>query len=225
MVLRSTRSGIDGLPQSRPLENDQSSVTISPAAPAARARSRCASTCSREPTQYVWKNVFGFAASTSSTGLLANELSPMAVPRAAAARATATSPSGCTACTPVGEMMTGSETGWPSTVVARSRCAGSPATCGANPSSANAATLSASVWPRSAPASSALYTDAGSRFFARRCASATDSNQVLPIGSVPLLRDPHRPPGDQRGDRGQRPRTEAAGPDTRAVGDVVGDMP
>ncbi len=38
-VLRSTRSGMTGLPQSRPLENDQSSVTISPTAPAARARS------------------------------------------------------------------------------------------------------------------------------------------------------------------------------------------
>ena len=33
----------------------------------------------------------------------------MAVPRAAAARATATSPSGWTACTPVGDMNTGSE--------------------------------------------------------------------------------------------------------------------
>ena len=42
------------------------------------------------------------AATTSSIGMLANELRPMAVPRAAAARATATSPSGCTAWTPVG---------------------------------------------------------------------------------------------------------------------------
>ena len=60
-------------------------------------------------------------------GLLAKELRPIAVPRAAAARATATSPSGCTACTPVGEMITGSEIGCPSTVVASSRSAGSPA--------------------------------------------------------------------------------------------------
>ena len=39
--------------------------------------------------------------------MLANELSPMAVPRAAVARATATSPSGWTAWTPVGDTITG----------------------------------------------------------------------------------------------------------------------
>jgi hypothetical protein len=44
-----------------------------------------------------------------STGWEANELSPIAVPRAAAARAMASSPSGWTACTPVGEMSTGSD--------------------------------------------------------------------------------------------------------------------
>ncbi|MEU8540280.1 hypothetical protein AB0C52_09855 [Streptomyces sp. NPDC048717] len=44
------------------------------------------------PIQYIRKNVSGLAATTSSTGLLANELSPMAVPRAAEARAIATSP-------------------------------------------------------------------------------------------------------------------------------------
>ena len=75
------------------------------------------------------------AATTSSTGLLANELRPMAVPRAAAARATATSPSGCTAWTPVGEMTTGREMLWPMTVVVRSRLGRDPATWGANPSS------------------------------------------------------------------------------------------
>src|ERR1700683_4838265 len=68
-------------------------------------------------------------------GMLANELSPMAVPRAAAARATATSPSGCTACTPVGEMTTGNEISWPMILVVRSRLAARPATGGANPSS------------------------------------------------------------------------------------------
>ena len=60
-------------------------------------------------------------------------------------------------------------------VVDWSRSADSPATCGAKPSSANAAMLSLYVIPRSEPASSALYTDFGSRFFARRCASATVS--------------------------------------------------
>ena len=79
----------------------------------------------------------------------------MARARAAAALATATSPSGCTACTPVGEISTGSEIGWPITVVAISRVAGSPATCGASPISANASTLSRMVTPASAPSISA----------------------------------------------------------------------
>lgn len=102
---------------------------------------RC-SIASLEPIQYIWKNVWGLAATTSFSGLLAKELSPIAVPRAAAARATATSPSGCTACTPVGEMITGREICSPSTVVDWSRLADSPATWGAKPSSANAAVLS-----------------------------------------------------------------------------------
>ncbi len=63
------------------------------------------------PIQYIWKKVRELAATTSSIGLLANELSPIAVPRAAAARATATSPSGWTAWTPVGEMITGIDIG------------------------------------------------------------------------------------------------------------------
>ena len=184
-----------GDPQSRPNENDQSSVAISPTAPAARARSILAAISSRPPTQYIWKNVRGLAASTSSTGLEANDDRLMTVPRAAAARATATSPSGCTACTPVGEISTGSEISWPITVVAISRVAGSPATCGANPSSENAATLSLTVTPASAPATSAPYTDGGSRRFARRCATATVSNHLLAMVSrarysAPLAGEP-----------------------------------
>jgi hypothetical protein len=46
-----------GLPQPRPNENDQSSVEISPTAPALRARSIRAAISSRVPTQYIWKNV------------------------------------------------------------------------------------------------------------------------------------------------------------------------
>jgi hypothetical protein len=126
-----------------------------PTAPARRARSIRAAIASRSPTQYIWKKVCGLAATTSSIGLLANELSPMATPRAAAARATATSPSGCTACTPVGLISTGSDTDWPMTVVPSCRSLLSPATCGANPSSAKAAVLSSTVSPRSEPASRA----------------------------------------------------------------------
>ncbi|CFE48397.1 Uncharacterised protein [Mycobacterium tuberculosis] len=67
MVFKFISSGILGLPQSRPCENVQSVVTTRP------------------------------AAMTSSIGLLANEDNPITVPRAAAARATATSPPGSTA--------------------------------------------------------------------------------------------------------------------------------
>ena len=156
MACRSIFSGMAGLPQSRPLENDQSVVMIRPTAPALRARSIRATSLSRPPVQYIWKNVCGLAAATSSIGLLANDDRLIAVPRAAAARATATSPSGCTACTPVGEMNTGIEIDCPITVVDRSRFPDSPATCGAKPSSPNADRLSSTVRPLSEPATSAL---------------------------------------------------------------------
>ncbi len=47
-----TDSGITGLPQSRPLEKDQSRVRINPFAPAARARSSRLTIVSRVPIQY-----------------------------------------------------------------------------------------------------------------------------------------------------------------------------
>ena len=155
VVRRSICSGIFGLPQSRPCEKLQSVVAIRPTAPAARARSTRAAIASLPPSQYIWKNVLGLAATTSSIGLLANDDKPIAVPRAAAARATATSPSGWTACTPVGEITTGSEISCPITVVDRSRFSIAPMTCGAKPSSPNASTLSATVMPFSLAATSA----------------------------------------------------------------------
>ena len=51
IVLQVSVSGITGLPQSRPWENDQSKVAISPTAPAARARSIRWRISSRVPTQ------------------------------------------------------------------------------------------------------------------------------------------------------------------------------
>ena len=155
MALRVSLSGITGLPQSRPLEKDQSSVEIRPTAPASRARSMRWTMASRVPLQYIWKNTGAPAAVTSSTDLLAKELSPITVPRLAAARATATSPSGCTACTPVGEMITGREISWPITLVFMSQVEDIPTTCGAKPSSEYAAMLSSTVTPRSDPATSA----------------------------------------------------------------------
>ena len=51
MVLRFIASGMTGEPQSRPIENDQSSVTIRPTAPARLARSIRASIWSLVPAQ------------------------------------------------------------------------------------------------------------------------------------------------------------------------------
>ncbi len=51
IAFRSSLSGIHGLPQSRLCENVQSSVTISPTAPAAFARAIRAAICSRPPAQ------------------------------------------------------------------------------------------------------------------------------------------------------------------------------
>ena len=147
-VLRSIFSGMAGLPQSRPWENDQSRVTIRPLAPAFLARSARAARVSRSPTQYIWKKVFSLASRTSSIERLANELSPIAVPAFFAARATATSPSGSTACTPVGEMITGIERSWPITVVDRSFSNGRSHTCGRNSSSRNAADVVLEGRPR-----------------------------------------------------------------------------
>src|SRR5690625_2531452 len=177
IALPLSRSGMAGLPQSRPIENDQSVVRMTPAAPAALARSKRASTCSLPPSQDTWKKVWGLAAITSSMCLEANVLSPIAVPRAAAARATSTSPSGVTAWTPVGEIITGMLMGWPITVVSIDRSALAPITCGFGSSSLNASMLSRSVTPASLPPTRAMYTLLGSFFLARRCASATDSNQ------------------------------------------------
>src|SRR3954463_4403214 len=63
----------------------------------------------------------------------------------------------------------------------------SPAVCGANPSSAKAAMLSSTVSPRSEPATSAPEPPLGSRFLARRCASATDSNHAFATADPLLL--------------------------------------
>ena len=105
--MRSTFSGISGLPQSRPMEKDQSRVAMRPLAPASWARVIRWIIVSRSPVQYIWKKVVAPVSQTSSTDFDAKFDRPMIVPRAAAARATATSPSGWTACTPVGLMMTG----------------------------------------------------------------------------------------------------------------------
>src|SRR5260370_27745967 len=86
------------------------------------------------------------------------------------------------------------------TVVARSRLADSPATCGAKPSSLNASTLSLTVSPFSEPAISAPYTDLGRRLRARRCATATVSNHALAICLSSPAHSRGEQPGYRRGD-------------------------
>jgi hypothetical protein len=71
----------------------------------------------------------------------------------------------------------------PITVVDISLFARNPATCGAKPSSPNAATLSLIVTPASAPAMSAPYTEAGRCLLALRWATATVSNHLLATAS------------------------------------------
>ena len=111
---------------------------------------------SRPPDQYIWNRVFGLASTTASMGLLAKELRPIGMPRLFDARATATSPSGCTACTPVGEMITGIDRSRPITLVSIERSAWSPATWGANPNWSNETLLASSEMPFSAPPMMAL---------------------------------------------------------------------
>ena len=70
---------------------------------------------------------------------------PSAVPRLAEARAMPISASGCTICTPVGEISTGIDRLWPMTCVDWSRSAGLSATVGTKPNSEKAVMLSVRV--------------------------------------------------------------------------------
>ncbi len=109
-------------------------MRMMPLTPAALARASRWIMVSRSPDQYIWNRTCLLTSQTSSIDLLANELSPIATPRLAAARATATSPWGCTAWTPVGEISTGIEIAWPITVVARLLSLANPAMWGERPS-------------------------------------------------------------------------------------------
>ncbi len=119
--LESSRSGMDGLPQSRavrerPVERHDQPDGAGRAGPLACA----AAISSREPIQYdLEERLAGWPPRPLRSACWRRSSVPSRCPRAAAARATATSPSGCTAWTPVGEMSTGSESVWPITVVAR----------------------------------------------------------------------------------------------------------
>src|SRR5512140_3392834 len=80
-------------------------------------------------------------------------------------------------------MITRSASGWPITSAAVSRTAGRSATCGANPSSRNAARLS-----ELGPGDEGHVAGLGqSPPLARRCASATVSNHALGIAGSSLL--------------------------------------
>ena len=107
---RSSCSGIAGLPQSRRCANVQSSVTISPFAPAPRARSMQLLPSARAcPASRSGRTSAGWPRPPPRSACSRTSSAPSRCPRAAAARATATSPPGWTAWTPVGEMITGIE--------------------------------------------------------------------------------------------------------------------
>ena len=79
---RSIRSGMAGLPQSRPLENDQSSVAMSPTAPAARARSSRSAICVACPrSSRSGRRSGGWPRRPLRSACWRSELRPMAVPR------------------------------------------------------------------------------------------------------------------------------------------------
>ena len=95
------------------------------------------------------------AATTSSMGLLANELRPIAVPRGRSGPGHRHLAVGVDGLHPgrgdehrEGDLL-------PHDLGGQVALSASPATCGANPSSANALTLSSTVMPRSDPAMSA----------------------------------------------------------------------
>jgi hypothetical protein len=123
------------------------------------------------------------ASITASTGVEPKFDRPNAVPRAADARAMPISASGCTICTPVGEISTGIDSDWPMTWVLWSRSAGLSATVGTKPSWRKARSLSTRVSPASEPALRAPATEDGRIFSARWRAISTLSNHLWAIGA------------------------------------------
>ena len=104
----------------RPVQGDDQALGAGLAG-ALRALRRSRPSCL---TSRSGRTASGLASATRSTGMLPNELRPIAVPASAVPLATPASPSGCTACTPVGDAITGSAISCPSTDVARSRAGG-----------------------------------------------------------------------------------------------------
>ena len=92
------------------------------------------------------------AARTSATVLPAPARTVITVPHAPAARAVATSPSGCAhTCVPAGGTMTGKDMRWPSTVVDRSRSVTSARKRGRTAIASNASRLRRTVISSPAP--------------------------------------------------------------------------
>ena len=112
IVRRSSCSGMDGLPQSRPCENVQSSVRMRPAAPAARARStRALDRVARAGPVHLEERLRVGGDDLLDPACWRSRRQPDAPCRARRRRGRRRPPpSGCTACTPSGEITTGSAT-------------------------------------------------------------------------------------------------------------------
>ena len=149
IALRSIFSGMHGLPQSRPVENDQSRVTISPTAPAAGRARPAASIRSRVPDPVDLEERLRVGGDDLLDRLAARTSdSPMAVPARGGGAGDGDLAVGMDGLhAGRGDEHRQRDRPGPCTVVARSRSAAGRRRAGAKPSSANAAMLSSSVTP------------------------------------------------------------------------------
>ena len=151
MVLRSRRSGMAGLPQSRPMGERPVQGQDQPHRPGGAGPLDAAAICSRDPGPVDLEERLGVGRNDLLERLAGERAQAHGRPRAAAARATATSPSGCTACTPVGEMITGSETRLAHDRGGQLALWSEPVTCGDEAELAEGRDVVASVTPSRTP--------------------------------------------------------------------------
>jgi hypothetical protein len=160
-------------------------VTTSVLKPLRWARSSRLTVTASSLGQYSWyqRGPSPLAAATSSMVYDDAVESTIGRPRAAAARAVASSPSGCTIdCTPTGATMTGAGIAVPSTVVPRSRTVASRSMRGTMRQRSNASRLARAVAPT--PALPATYQK-GPDSSRVRADSSSSPALVVNSGSVP----------------------------------------
>ena len=158
-------------------------MTTSTVYPAARARrSRLAVTAS-SVGQYSWYQRGPLGSAISSSVCDAAVEATTGSPSAAAARAEASSPSGCRIdCTPIGASSSGAGIRVPSTLVDQSRAVLSRSIRGTNPWRSNAARLARIVAPDPAPPAAYQYASGANT---ARAAASSRSGSVGRAGGRP----------------------------------------